>query len=311
MNDLQWQYYYEQFNSHNTLLYQWLERWSNIAKNEDVQTFPIGYNGYNDDCFEPYSAFSEAGYHNGMLMTQNYARNIFLRLEENKRGSYIQNLFQVWHDDGMTIDDTHKITKKIFVNTSRKSRVHPFTAMMTVLNKTGKVVSACFKYTKNHEETESILNRIRRIRELHNVGPLKHLSLYDPTGDIAPFNNLFPELKNGITPYVESGTLPQMKLLPKKYCLLFTTYNSLCLYILSKAEDLCNSSKHYELDTEFERDTQELTILSLSFSNLPVLVVSLYKMHNKLPEEIMNILSSKKWIACGRLIRPDCNKLHA
>ena len=90
-----------------------MEKWSHINKNENVTIFPVGSNGYNGDCFEPYSAFGEVGYHNGIKMTQQYARNIFLALEEKKRGSYVQNSFQAWHDDGMTVDDTHKITKKI------------------------------------------------------------------------------------------------------------------------------------------------------------------------------------------------------
>ena len=61
---------------------------------------------------------------------------MFLMLEkDNDRENYIQKSFQAWHDDGMTVDDTHKITKKVFVNTSGKSRVRPFTAVMTVLNK--------------------------------------------------------------------------------------------------------------------------------------------------------------------------------
>ena len=311
VNDLQCQYYYEQSNAYYTVLDQWLEKWSHINKNENVTIFPIGSNGYNGDCFEPYSAFGEVGYHNGIKMTRQYARNIFLALEEKKRGSYVQNSFQAWHDDGMTVDDTHKITKFFFVNTSGRSRVRPFTAMMTVLNKTGKIVSARFKYTKNHEETESILKGIRRIRDLHNVGPLKHLSLDDPAGDMGPFNNIFPELKDGTIPYVESGTLPRLKLIPEKDYLFFTTYHSLHHYILSIAEDLSNSSKHYGLDTEFERDTAELTILSLSFSKLPVLVVSLYMMNNKLPAELVSILRSEEWIACGRLVGTDCNKLHA
>ena len=94
--------------------------------------------------------------------------------------------------------------------------MRPFTAMMTVLNKTGKIVSARFKYTKNHQETESILQGIKKIRDSHNVGPLKHLSLDDPAGDMAPFNNIFPELKHGTTSYVQSGSLPTMKLIQEK-----------------------------------------------------------------------------------------------
>ena len=138
VNDLQWQYYYEQCNAYYYLINKWLDRFDIIDDRKPLNKFPIGCDGYKGDSVEPYSAFGEVGYHNGILMTENLARNIFLELEEGKRGLYIQNSFQAWHDEGMTVDDTHKITKKIFVNTSGRSRVCPFTAMMTVLNKTGK-----------------------------------------------------------------------------------------------------------------------------------------------------------------------------
>lgn len=52
----------------------------------------------------------------------------------------------------MVVDDTHKITKKVFVNTTGRTRVRPFTAVMTILNKMGKIVSSRYKYTKSHEK---------------------------------------------------------------------------------------------------------------------------------------------------------------
>ena len=34
-------------------------------------------------------------------------------------------------------------------------------------------------------------------------------------------------------------------------------------------------------------------------------------MNNKVPQELVSILSSEEFIACGRLVGTDCNKLHA
>ena len=46
-------------------------------------------------------------------MTDKYVKKMFLMLEnDGVRDAYIQKSFQAWHDDGMTVDDTHKITKK-------------------------------------------------------------------------------------------------------------------------------------------------------------------------------------------------------
>ena len=82
-----------------------------------------------------------------------------------KRELFI-NSFRTWYVDGMTVDDT----QKIFVNTSGKSRVCLFTTMMTVLSKTGKIISSTFKYTKNYEETRSILLGIKNIWDKKMLG---------------------------------------------------------------------------------------------------------------------------------------------
>ena len=88
VNDLQWQYYYQQSNAYYTLLDMWLEEWTHIKKTENVPSCPLSCNGYQGECFEPYSAFGEIGYHNGILMTEEYARNIVLAVEEKKRSIY-------------------------------------------------------------------------------------------------------------------------------------------------------------------------------------------------------------------------------
>ena len=56
----------------------------------NVQKYPLGYNKYNGQAFQPYSAFGEEGYHYGFLMTKAYVKNIFMEMEETSRGEYIQ-----------------------------------------------------------------------------------------------------------------------------------------------------------------------------------------------------------------------------
>ena len=70
-----------------------------------------------------------------------------------------------------------------------------------------------------------------------------------------------------------------------------------------------NSDKKYGLDTEFEMDTKELTILSLSFSELPVMVINLFMMDLKIPTELCDILQNKQFVPCGRNIGVDCTLL--
>ena len=146
------------------------------------------------------------------------------------------------------------------MNTSGRTRVRPFTAVMTVLNKLGKIVSSRYKFSKGQDETTSILEGIRDVRKEHNVGPLKYLSLDNPLVDGIPFHNVFSELKSGTSSYNKTGSLPMMHI-PSENIIYFNNAHSLDHYILSNLEKLNTSNIKYGLDTEWEKYTKELTIL--------------------------------------------------
>lgn len=208
----------------------------------------------------------------------------------------------------MAVDDTHKITKKIFVNTSGKTQVCPFTAVMTVLNKLGNIVSSQYKYSKGHNETRSILLSIKEIRDHQNTGPLNYLSLDNPAGDYQSFNEIFKELEEGTTPHIESGSLPKMHI-PKDNIMFFASFQVLENFMLSVLDELNIASKKYGLDTEFDIKSKELIILSLSYSNQPIIVISLYCI-KKLPQVVMTLLERDDLIAYGRNFGQDCNLLY-
>jgi hypothetical protein len=49
--------------------------------------------------------------------------------------------------------------------------------------------------------------------------------------------------------------------------------------------------------------------VQLSYSNLPVIVLWIYKMGGNFPEQIQKVLEMKRFIATGRNIGIDCGKL--
>ena len=90
----------------------------------------------------------------------------------------------------------------------------------------------------------------------------------------------------------------------------FTNFSALEMYLLSNLDTIKITKKKYGLDTEWERDSKELTILSLSFSNLPIIVISLFCI-KKLPGVLIDILSRDDLIACARSIGTDCSYLYS
>ena len=98
--------------------------------------------------------------------------------------------------------------------------------------------------------------------------------------------------------------------IPSENIVFFTNGPLLDHYILSNLEKLNNTNLKYGLDTEWERDSQELTILSLSFNNMPILVISLYLI-KELPNSLKVLLSRNDLIACGRNVGLDCSKIYS
>ena len=169
VNSMHREQYYKVMNQYYHLLNQWLDAWPRLDIYKGVP--PLHANNYKGTPMVPYSAFGRTGYHNGIVMTQKLAKTIFFHVME-VRERYMQASFQAWHDEGMSVDDTHKLTKKIFVNTSGRSRVSPFTAAQTNLSKIGKIVASRFKFTKSHTEVKAIVAGIKDSREKNGAPPL-------------------------------------------------------------------------------------------------------------------------------------------
>ena len=98
--------------------------------------------------------------------------------------------------------------------------------------------------------------------------------------------------------------------IPSENIIYFNNAHSLDHYILSNLEKLNISNIKYGLDTEWEKYTKELTILSLSFNNMPILVISLFLI-KQLPSSLKDLLLRNDLIACGRNIGGDCSKLYS
>ena len=124
-----------------------------------------------------------------------------------------KNSFHAWHDEMLRKDDTHKFTKKIYVNTAGRSRARPYTAMETLLSKAGKIVAAVLKFTKSHAESLAIANRVKKVRNVFGSPRLKVLWTDDPKGEEGPIYEVFgDELNEGTTPFEKVSELPKVQM---------------------------------------------------------------------------------------------------
>lgn len=311
VNQLQWQRYYRQSNQYYDLLDNWLGQWPALEEFDGSPPLHALY--YDGRPIEPYPAFGSPGYHNGILLNEEMVKEFFFILEGDKRLRYMSNSFAAWHDDGLSMDDTHKITKRVYINTSGRSRARPYTALQTVLAKSKKIVAAAFKFTKSHAEALAVAKKLKTCRDFVEAPPLKVLWTDDPKGEEGPMREVFgEELLLGTTPFEKVGSLPKidLKLSEIDYFDNVTAANNFFSSDIFQNK-LKKSELLYGLDTEFEKDGKELTALGLSFYGtepMNEIVLNLHKM-KQIPDSLKAILSSKERIACGRNIGIDCQLL--
>jgi hypothetical protein len=242
-------------------------------------------------------------------MTRKFVKAIFIHVME-VREQYMQALFQAWHDKGMSIDDTHKQTKKIFVNTSGRSCVSPFTAAQTNLSKIGKIVASRFKYyTKSHTEVKAIVAGIKDSHEKTNAPPLDYLAFDHPEGDGEPYEEAW--VRTLVVVWYRMRRMEacqRLELIEQKDYIFFSCMESFDSFGMAKWEKIECADKYVGLDTKFDRHTQELYVISLSILTLPVIFLHMVGF-DCLPSQMEHLLSIEEFTFCGRQAGGDCSKL--
>ncbi|CAJ1932110.1 unnamed protein product [Cylindrotheca closterium] len=99
VNGMMWEWYFQKSNQYLELLNDWLEKWPSVSSYDGRP--PLHCTSYNGRPIIPYSAFGEAGHHNGIMMTENLAKTLFRLVEGGKRLQYNQNSFAAWQDEGL------------------------------------------------------------------------------------------------------------------------------------------------------------------------------------------------------------------
>jgi 3'-5' exonuclease len=270
---------------------------------------PRSVMGHDGSPIQPYSAFGQVGEHNGMRLTTGLLKSlfyIFMELEE----PYMQASFQHNYDEGAAGDDTHKYSSKIFVNTTARSRAQPFSASYTLLNKSQTIACSRLKYTKSHDEMKPILQEWKAARQNAGAPKLKKFETDNVASDECMWLSLFPELRDGVVPYDPNPNVPSLMLSDEDYR-FFTTTDAVDNFVLASL-DILDSLEgqhcYYGLDLEWNRNSPRTSLLQVSFEGLPALVIHLHKM-SVFPKELRAILQMEKFVACGRSIAGDINRL--
>jgi hypothetical protein len=154
------------------------------------------------------------------------------------------------------------------------------------MNKQGQVIVSQLKHTKAHNEMTALLEGLKDARENAGAPDLKWLTLDYPDGNKTPYEHLWPHLLSCTVSFYDNSNAPKLRLRKEEYK-LFKDVQSANDYILSVMNKLETAAPCFGLDTEFERYGGALTVAQLSYSNLPVIVLWIYKMGGNFLEELL------------------------
>jgi 3'-5' exonuclease len=103
--------------------------------------------------------------------------------------------------------------------------------------------------------------------------------------------------------------LPRLELLEGKDFVFFSSIGPFEDFVMSSWDEYIeHADKHVGLDTEFDRHTQELYVISVSIWTLPVIVLHMVGLDG-LPSQMKRLLEKEDFIFCGRQAGGDCNKI--
>ena len=83
---------------------------------------------------------------------------------------FMKNCFQFSHDNGASVDHTHKFSK-LLKATNRNGNL--FTASYTTLSFLGKIITSYLTFTKSNADIEPMIKNIKRIRIATKSGSLQ------------------------------------------------------------------------------------------------------------------------------------------
>lgn len=118
---------------------------------------------------------------------------------------YMQNAFQLASGKGADADDSHKLCKYIGLRVD-KNFVNPFTAIYSVLSDKGLVNLSRPRFTKDSSELDETLKGWQQVRTNAGQPKISVVTRDNAAAEKSVFNGHFPEMLEGIEPYVEPGS---------------------------------------------------------------------------------------------------------
>ena len=271
-------------------------------------------NMFPDQEFTPdvFSSFTDRDKYNGIFLREAMLKKIFLKYVR-ERETYMQQSFQLHHDQGYAGDHTNKFSKQI-ASSNREDKI--FTASYTIVSMLGQVVSSRLTFTKSNEELDPILHGLSSIRNEMGTSDLKRHETDNAAGDGNLWKKCFPELKKNIRPPLELANLGYATIKDDDF--IYVTSNNAAntwalsvIATLDSAHPICVG---IDCEWNYRDGTADITrTLQLSFPAQKVAVMHLSKMSIFTPENfplsLKSLMQLDSLLFCGRNVGIDCSRM--
>jgi len=213
----------------------------------------------------PFSSFDDQSGYGGVTLKPSLLSRA-LRLFMGTFEKYMQASFQFGCDEGVSTDDSHKLTSHVYVNVG-KSKVQPFTTTYSAISLNGLPNISRFKFTKSSAELKMIIPQWVECRKNAGQTELLRLEGDNASADSSQQLSASSSLLKDVVPYQETTDMPRFGVTEEHYTYI-TTHDGLktiALTLLSQVQEMTKNGRTLRIGLDTEFDADDVYVISLHF----------------------------------------------
>ena len=225
---------------------------------------------------------------------------------------YIQASFQLANDEGISTDDSHKLTGYIHVTIPGGRKVQPYTCTSTAISLGGKVCYSRFTPNKAQNVLRNVIQAYGLVRKHVGQEMLLRMEVDNGAHDVVTHISSSPSLLNDVVPFRDRSELPRITLGPGSYSYIVskTESSDYALAALSHIEKMISENGQCRVAVDTEYDATQMHVLAIVIEDYtPAALVHPYDWGNNFEPNMKKILELDDVLIIGCHVTVDVHKL--
>ena len=260
----------------------------------------------------PFGSFDDPAGYLGVSLTTSLLQQGLRHFMSNIEG-YMQAAHQLYVNDAVSADDSHKLCKKVCVKVGNKV-VKPFGAVYSILSSDGIPNVSRMKFTKKPDELNEVMQQWAESRKNAGQPLLRKVERDNAAAETSLMRCVFPELTADVQPHIEEGPGESYEISDEEFTYAYTQegVRRIALTLVEdvrKIKQRNGGTVRVAIDTEFDADGIHIISMKVE-GDSPAVVMHLYGWGESFVDEMQSIMEMEGAIIVGVNISGDCKKIN-